>query len=220
MHANRDTDPREIPEISDSITFLLGQDPTCADGPCLPSAAGVKMRSCTRRTDEKSPHAPTAAMPSKSRICICTIGQAASHFFEQAASLGGGSRWLEAEQQLPRFHRKALIFDVSSQVASEIPSTGWLPVQCYLYPTKTTLWHPGLSQLASKNAKKIENVFDKFKNLYWLAQQAKHAGAFSGKTGDGLAELYTAVQRPKTQAIMRTVVPVYRNIVSACPGPS
>jgi hypothetical protein len=33
MHANRDTDPREIPEISDSITFLLGQDPTCADGP-------------------------------------------------------------------------------------------------------------------------------------------------------------------------------------------
>ena len=79
MHANRDTDPREIPEISDSITFLLGQDPTCADGPFLPSAAGVKMHSCTRRTDEKSPHAPTAAMPSRSRICICTIGQAASH---------------------------------------------------------------------------------------------------------------------------------------------
>jgi len=89
-------------------------------------------------------------------------------FFEQAASLGGGSRWLEAGQQLPRFHRKALIFDVSSQVAIEIPSTSWLPVQCYLYPTKTTLWHPGLSQLASKNAKKIEIVFDKFKNLYWL----------------------------------------------------
>jgi hypothetical protein len=89
-------------------------------------------------------------------------------FFEQAASLGGGSRWFEAGQQLPRFHRKALIFDVSSQVAIEIPSTSWLPVQCYLYPTKTTLWHPGLTQLASKNAKKIEIVFDKFKNLYWL----------------------------------------------------
>lgn len=55
-----------------------------------------------------------------------------SPFLEQAASLGGGSRWLEAGQKLPRFHRKALIFDVSSQVASELPSTGWLPVQCYL----------------------------------------------------------------------------------------
>jgi len=33
LHTNSDIDPREIPQISDKRTLLLGQDPTCADGP-------------------------------------------------------------------------------------------------------------------------------------------------------------------------------------------
>ncbi|PMD30193.1 hypothetical protein L207DRAFT_227982 [Hyaloscypha variabilis F] len=33
MHTNSDADPREIPQICDNRTLLLGQDPTCAGGP-------------------------------------------------------------------------------------------------------------------------------------------------------------------------------------------
>jgi hypothetical protein len=49
MHTNSSTDPREIRQISDKRTLLLGQNPTCADGPISLPLHACEMRSCTRK---------------------------------------------------------------------------------------------------------------------------------------------------------------------------
>jgi hypothetical protein len=103
----------------------------------LPSAAGVE---CAHAPDmlrgEKSPHVRCTGgqdgrLLSYMYIYHWSVVEPRRRFLSRAlANLPFWvwiSRWLEAREKLPRFHRRALL-DVSRHPTSEIPPTGCLPV--------------------------------------------------------------------------------------------
>jgi hypothetical protein len=103
----------------------------------LPSAASVKCAHApARRTDEESPHAPTTDMAGQAPLSYMyfhhwsVLGSRNPFLAGHAGQLKSTSlfglrisRWMEATEKLPRFHRRALQFGVSRHPASETHPT-------------------------------------------------------------------------------------------------
>jgi hypothetical protein len=135
MHTKGETDPGEIPLRYPTT------EPSCWDRILLartgqsPFRCGRRMRSCTRQASGKRNHPCTLQRRTRWLVPIAHVYSPLVSFrvtepiAECLTSHFGvwSSRWLEADEKLPRFHRRALL-NVSHHTASETPPTGCLPV--------------------------------------------------------------------------------------------
>ncbi|KAE9375199.1 hypothetical protein N431DRAFT_531088 [Stipitochalara longipes BDJ] len=178
-----------------------------------------EMRSCTRRTDEKSPHAPTAGTH---RIWISTIGQASSHahcLSRAAGQLESTSLFWEVGRvgwKQQRNFRASIEEPYLSMSAATLPVRFLQPVASQfnatssesrkiawrMYPTTTT-HHVASTTLLEQPVRilrKYQMHLQNAKICIGCTAKTKHAGTFSF-SGEKLemrrGTLYTAVQRPK-----------------------